>query len=101
MGKFDVAARAHALANRCRLGMMVAANTKNVANYHYFRGGLDQLEDLFGNLAQALAVRDAQSGGYQPPTSLQASWAALPVSLKNMSMAQMQQHLHAHAPDFT
>lgn len=105
MEKSDVTVRCLALANRCRLGMMMAALNGSAANYHYFRGGLEQLEvlltDELSGFAGRLALRDAESGGYQPPASLQAAWAALPVSLKNMAMAQMQEHLRTHAPDFT
>lgn len=86
-----------ALMARARTGLLVAADLENPAAFNFWQGYIDALRLISDGAAGLthLVLRDAASGGYQPPTYLAAAFTALPEDVKALTLVDVQQLLRA------
>ena len=91
----NTAAAGVAIKRRARIGIVVAALDDNESHLQFWVGVDDAAQALINGSAARMAEKDAQTLPNQEQTSLQAAAAALPVCVKNLTMAEVQQLLAA------
>lgn len=91
----DTATQAHALLRRARRGILIAAINGVGDRFHFWQGAASAAEDIINGYALRMAVNDARKLADQEQASLETAWAALPVSVKHLTMADVQQLLAA------
>jgi len=87
---------AQALLDRATVLLLTAALQNNESRAQFARGSINTLRSLLTCDGTEFAARkDAASGAYQPPACLEAAWAALPIDIERLSLAEVQQFLTA------
>lgn len=90
-----------AMHNRARQLVLTCGYLGNAQNLRFAQGCLSSLSYLLDGGGVFLATRDASIGGYQPVTGFEAAWAALPVSAKNFSLAEVQELLRVNGVELS
>ena len=88
-------AEAHALLGRARRGILISAINGAGDRFYFWQGAASAAEDIINGNASRMAANDAKNLSDQEQTSLEAAWAALPVGVKHLTMADVQQLLAA------
>lgn len=83
-----------ALRLRSMTGMLHSAQISHHGRFSFWQGYTKALADALADEGRSMAAKDALSG-YEPPTHLKAAWAALPVRLEALAIADVQQLLTA------
>ena len=90
-----------AMHNRARQLVLTCAFLGNPQNLRFAQGCLSSLQSVLDERGAFIAARDESIGGYEPATGFEAAWAALPVSAKNFSLAEMQEFLRCHGVEIS
>lgn len=86
---------AQALLRRARRGILFSAINGAPDRFHFWQGVASAAQDIINGYALRMAANDASNLSDQEQTSLEAAWAALPVGVKHLTMADVQQLLAA------
>lgn len=86
---------AQALLRRARRGILLSAINGAIDRFHFWQGVASAAEDIVNGNALRMAANDASNLADQEQTSLEAAWAALPVGVKHLTMADVQRLLAA------
>lgn len=90
-------AAVQALHNRAKQLVLTMAWLGKAPELRFAQGSLSALASLLDDADQAVLVeRDASLGGYQPLAGFEAAWAALPISVKNLTLPQVREFLSLH-----
>lgn len=87
-----------ALRNQAIMGILIAAMGPEKpmrASFDFWLGFVYALRDLNNGTGTILALKDEERSGYQPPSELQAAFAALAKNAESLTLSEVQQILAA------